>query len=75
MMGASNLDLPGPAEVLIFATKVIARITFAEDSRTGLARLAARNHALFGLSQSNALRVEIARSANRGENVDVQTFD
>jgi molybdopterin molybdotransferase len=80
MMGASSLDLRKvPAKLTIDLTNegdrphyVRGRIengTFAPIGRQ-------ESHALFGLSQSNALlRVDVAESLKTGTIVDVQTWD
>jgi molybdopterin molybdotransferase len=80
MMGANNLDLP----------KTSARLTADltnEGDRPHYVRGRIENgafvpvgrqesHALFGLSQSNALlRIAVGESLRAGEIVDVQTWD
>jgi molybdopterin molybdotransferase len=80
MMGASNLDLPKvPAKLLVdfrnesdrphYVRGRFENGTFAPVGRQ-------ESHALFGLSQSNALlRLEVGEARTGGESVDVQTFD
>jgi molybdopterin molybdotransferase len=80
MMGAKNVDLPKvPAKLTIDLTNegdrphyVRGRIengTFAPIGRQ-------ESHALFGLSQSNALlRIDVAESLKVGTIVDAQTWD
>jgi molybdopterin molybdotransferase len=80
MMGAKNVDLPKvPAKLAIDLTNegdrphyVRGRIengTFAPIGRQ-------ESHALFGLSQSNALlRIDVAESLKVGTIVDAQTWD
>jgi molybdopterin molybdotransferase len=80
MMGATDLDLPQvPAKLTVDLTNdsdrahyVRGRIengTFAPIGRQ-------ESHALFGLSQSNALlRVAVGESLKAGDIVDVQTWD
>jgi molybdopterin molybdotransferase len=80
MMGASNLDLPKvPAKLIVdlgndgdrphYVRGRFENGTFAPVGRQ-------ESHALFGLSQSNALlRLEVGEARTGGESVDVQTFD
>ena len=80
MMGATNLDLPKvPAKLLVdlhnesdrphYVRGRFENGTFAPVGRQ-------ESHALFGLSQSNALlRLEVGEARTGGEIIDVQTFD
>jgi molybdopterin molybdotransferase len=80
MMGATNLDLPKvPAKLIVdlrndgdrphYVRGRFKNGTFAPVGRQ-------ESHALFGLSQSNALlRLEVGEARTGGESVDVQTFD
>ena len=80
MMGATNLDLPKvPAKLIVdlrndgdrphYVRGRFEKGTFAPVGRQ-------ESHALFGLSQSNALlRLEVGEARTGGESVDVQTFD
>jgi molybdopterin molybdotransferase len=80
MMGATNLDLPKvPARLIVdlrndgdrphYVRGRFENGTFAPVGRQ-------ESHALFGLSQSNALlRLEVGEARTGGESVDVQTFD
>ena len=80
MMGATNLNLPKvPAKLLVdlrnesdrphYVRGRFENGTFAPVGRQ-------ESHALFGLSQSNALlRLEVGEARTGGESVDVQTFD
>jgi molybdopterin molybdotransferase len=80
MIGASNLDLPKvPVKLLVdlrnesdrphYVRGRFENGTFAPVGRQ-------ESHALFGLSQSNALlRLEVGEARTGGESVDVQTFD
>ena len=80
MMGATNLDLPKvPAKLIVdlrndgdrphYVRGRFENGTFAPVGRQ-------ESHALFGLSQSNAvLRLEVGEARTGGESVDVQTFD
>ncbi len=80
MMGATNLDLPKvPAKLPVdlrnesdrphYVRGRFENGTFAPVGRQ-------ESHALFGLSQSNALlRREVGEARTGGETVDVQTFD
>ncbi len=80
MMGATNLDLPKvPAKLPVdlrnesdrphYVRGRFENGTFAPVGRQ-------ESHALFGLSQSNALlRLEVGEARTGGESVDVQTFD
>jgi molybdopterin molybdotransferase len=80
MMGASNLNLPKvPAKLLVdlrnesdrphYVRGRFENGTFAPVGRQ-------ESHALFGLSQSNALlRLEVGEARTGGESVNVQTFD
>jgi molybdopterin molybdotransferase len=80
MMGANNLDLP----------KISARLTVnlanegdrphyvrgRIENRTFVPIGRQESHALFGLSQSNALlRIAVGESLRAGEIVDIQTWD
>ena len=80
MMGATNLNLPKvPAKLLVdlrnegdrphYVRGRFENGTFAPVGRQ-------ESHALFGLSQSNALlRLEVGEARTGGESVDIQTFD
>ena len=80
MMGATNLNLPKvPAKLLVdlrnesdrphYVRGRFENGTFASVGRQ-------ESHALFGLSQSNALlRLEVGEARTGGESVDIQTFD
>jgi molybdopterin molybdotransferase len=80
MMGATNLDLPKVAAKLIVDLRndgdrahyfrgKFENGTFAPVGRQ-------ESHALFGLSQSNALlRVGIGQSLKAGDIVDLQIWD
>jgi len=80
MMGATNLDLPKvPAKLLVdlhnesdrphYVRGRFENGTFAPVGRQ-------ESHALFGLSQSNALlRLDIGEARTGGEIIDVQIFD
>ncbi len=80
MMGASDLDLPKmPAKLLVdlanegdrphYIRGKLENGTFAPIGRQ-------ESHALFGLSQSNALlRLAVGESGERGAIVDVQVWD
>src|SRR6266403_4167258 len=80
MMGASNLDLPKvPAKLLVdlrndgdrphYVRGRFENGTFAPVGRQ-------ESHALFGLSQSNALlRLEVGEARTGGDVVDIQLFD
>ncbi len=80
MMGATNLDLPKvPARLLVdlrnesdrphYVRGRFENGTFAPVGRQ-------ESHALFGLSQSNALlRLGVGEARSGGESVDVQLFD
>ena len=62
----------------ISQTTAIALITFAAESTPGRFDPIGRqeSHALFGLSQSNALlRIAIGESLRAGEIVDIQIWD
>src|SRR5437867_4960891 len=80
MMGASNLDLPKmPAKLTIDLTNDSDRAhylrgKFENGNFAPIGRQ--ESHALFGLSQSNALlRVETGESLKAGETIDVQIWD
>jgi molybdopterin molybdotransferase len=80
MMGATNLDLPKvPAKLLIDLRNEgdrphYVRGRFENGAFTPVGRQ--ESHALFGLSQSNALvRLGIGETRTGGESVDVQLFD
>jgi molybdopterin molybdotransferase len=80
MMGAINLDLPAaPARLLVDLTNDGDRPHYVrgklEDGKfTSVGRQ--ESHALFGLSQSNALlRVAVGESLKAGEIVDLQIWD
>src|SRR5881397_3409434 len=80
MMGASNLDLPKmPAKLTIDLTNDSDRAHYLRGKfENGNFAPVGRqeSHALFGLSQSNALlRVETGESLKAGETVDVQVWD
>ena len=80
MMGASNLDLPKmPAKLTIDLTNDSDRAHYLRGKlENGSFAPVGRqeSHALFGLSQSNALlRVEIGESLKAGETVDVQVWE
>src|SRR5262249_57544923 len=80
MMGATNLDLPQvPAKLAAGLTNdgdrphyVRGRLEHEEFTPIGRQE----SHALFGLTQSNALlRVAVGRSLKAGEIVNVQIWD
>ena len=80
MMGASNLDLPKmPAKLTVDLTNESERAhylrgKFENGNFAPIGRQ--ESHALFGLSQSNALlRVETGESLKAGETIDVQIWD
>jgi molybdopterin molybdotransferase len=80
MMGATNLDRPKvPAKLLIDLRNEgdrphYVRGRFENGAFTPVGRQ--ESHALFGLSQSNALvRLGIGETRTGGERVDVQLFD
>jgi molybdopterin molybdotransferase len=80
MMGANDLDLPKmPAKLTVDLTNESERAhyvrgKFENGNFTPIGRQ--ESHALFGLSQSNALlRVEVGESLNAGEMVNVQVWD
>jgi molybdopterin molybdotransferase len=80
MMGATNLDRPKvPAKLLIDLRNEgdrphYVRGRFENGAFTPVGRQ--ESHALFGLSQSNALfRLEIGETRTGGESVEVQLFD
>ena len=80
MMGGTNLDLPQvPAKLAVGLTNDADRPHYIrgklEDQKfTPVGRQ--ESHALFGLSQSNALlRVAVGQSLKPGEIVDVQIWD
>jgi len=80
MMGATNLDLPKvPAKLTLELTNdsdrphyIRGKIEHGNFTPTGLQE----SHALFGLSQSNALlRLAVGQSLKADEIVDVQIWD
>jgi len=80
MMGATNLDLPHvPAKLTVDLTNdsdrthyVRGRLEHGKFAPVGRQE----SHALFGLSQSNALlRVAVGESLKAGEIIDVQIWD
>jgi molybdopterin molybdotransferase len=80
MMGAINLDLPQlPARLTVDLTNqgdrahyIRGKLEHGEFSPVGRQE----SHALFGLSQSNALlRLDLGQSLKAGEIVDVQIWD
>jgi len=80
MMGASNLDLPEvPAKLTVDLTNDSDRVHYIrgkleEGKFTPVGRQ--ESHALFGLSQSNALlRVAVGESSKAGETFNVQIWD
>jgi molybdopterin molybdotransferase len=80
MMGAFNLDLPAaPARLVVDLTNDGDRPHYVRGKRedgkfTPVGRQ--ESHALFGLSQSNALlRVAVGESLKAGEIVDLQIWD
>ena len=80
MMGAANLGLPmGPAKLIAHLTNDSDRPHYVrgklEDGKfTPVGRQ--ESHALFGLSQSNALlRVAVGESLKAGEIVNLQLWD
>src|SRR5437867_7397890 len=80
MMGASNLDLPKmPAKLTIDLTNDSDRAHYLRGKleNGSFAPIGRQeSHALFGLSQSNALlRVEVGESLKAGETVDVQVWE
>ena len=80
MMGATNLDLPkAPAKLLVDLHNESDRAHYIRgrfDNGTFAPVGRQESHALFGLSQSNALlRLEVGEARTGGESVDVQTFD
>ncbi|HEY2627351.1 MAG TPA: gephyrin-like molybdotransferase Glp, partial [Candidatus Udaeobacter sp.] len=80
MMGATNLDLlKVPAKLLVDLGNESDRAHYVRGRfENGTFTLVGRqeSHALFGLSQSNALlRLGVGESRTSGENIDVQTFD
>jgi molybdopterin molybdotransferase len=80
MMGATNLDLPKvPAKLIVDLRNDGDRPHYVRgrfENGTFAAVGRQESHALFGLSQSNALlRLEVGEARTGGENVDVQTFD
>jgi molybdopterin molybdotransferase len=79
MMGANDLDLPGvPAKLTVDLTNEgdrphYVRGRIENGTFTPIGRQ--ESHALFGLSQSNALlRVAVGESLRAGENIDVQLW-
>jgi len=80
MMGATDLDLPKmPAKLIVDLTNESERAHYVrgEFENGNFAPVGRQeSHALFGLSQSNALlRVETGESLKAGETVDVQVWD
>jgi len=80
MMGAINLDLPKmPAKLTVDLTNEGERAHYIRGKweNGNFAPIGRQeSHALFGLSQSNALlRVETAQSLKAGETVDVQVWE
>jgi molybdopterin molybdotransferase len=80
MIGASNLDLPKvPVKLLVDLRNESDRPHYVRGRfKNGTFAPVGRqeSHALFGLSQSNALlRLEVGEARTGGESVDVQTFD
>ena len=80
MMGAKNVDLrKGPAKLAIDLTNEGDRPHYVRgriDSGTFVPIGRQESHALFGLSQSNALlRIAVGESLRAGEIVDIQTWD
>lgn len=80
MMGATNLDLlKVPAKLLVDLRNESDRAhyvrgRFENGTFTPVGRQ--ESHALFGLSQSNALlRLGVGEARTGGESVDIQTFD
>jgi len=79
MMGANDLDLPKmPAKLTVDLTNESERAHYVRGKfENGTFAPVGRqeSHALFGLSQSNALlRIETGESLKAGETVDVQLF-
>ena len=80
LMGAANLDLPQvPAKLAVDLTNDSDRVHYIRG-RLEDGKFAAvgrqESHALFGLSQSNALlRMDVGESLRAGEIVDVQTWE
>src|SRR6266571_2490622 len=80
MMGATNLDLPKvPAKLLVDLRNESDRPHYIRGRfENGTFATVGRqeSHALFGLSQSNALlRLEVGEARTGGEVVDIQLFD
>ena len=80
MMGAKNVDLrKGPAKLAIDLTNEGDRPHYVRgriDNGTFVPIGRQESHALFGLSQSNALlRIAVGESLRAGEIVDIQTWD
>ena len=80
MMGAANIDLPKvPAKLIVDLTNDTDRVHYVRGKfEDGTFALVGRqeSHALFGLSQSNALlRLGIGESHKRGAIVNVQVWD
>jgi molybdopterin molybdotransferase len=80
MMGANDLDLPKtPARLTVDLTNEGDRPHYVRgriENRTFVSIGRQESHALFGLSQSNALlRVAVGESLKAGAIVDVQTWD
>ena len=80
MMGATNLDLPKvPAKLVVDLRNQGDRPHYVRGKcENGNFSPIGRqeSHALFGLSQSNALlRLAVGEARTGGESVDVQTFD
>ena len=80
MMGASDLDLPKmPAKLTVDLTNESERAHYVRGKcEAGNFAPVGRqeSHALFGLSQANALlRIEVGKSLKAGETVHVQVFE
>ena len=80
MMGASGLDLPKmPAQLAVDLTNESERAHYVRGKfeNGNFAPIGRQeSHALFGLSQSNALlRVEVGQSLKAGEMVDLEVWD
>jgi molybdopterin molybdotransferase len=80
MMGASGLDLPKmPAKLAVDLTNESERAHYVRGKfeNGNFAPIGRQeSHALFGLSQSNALlRVEVGQSLKAGEMVDLEVWD
>jgi len=80
MMGANDLNLPKvPAKLVLDLTNEGDRPHYVRgrlENGTFVPVGRQESHALFGLSQSNALlRIAVGESLRAGEIVDVQTWD